>query len=98
MREGHFSADFALSSMPGAAWAWYDTDLDGSWDVVLVRVVDAGQTTRNAFRRGDDGDLARDPALVEGRLIRPSLLGRRHRRRFRQVVTDLFAPAEIEEE
>ncbi|HJL14282.1 MAG TPA: serine protease [Sandaracinaceae bacterium LLY-WYZ-13_1] len=94
--EGHFAPDFAMSGMPGATWAWYDTDLDGAWDVVLARVVDGGEMVRNAWRRGEEG-FARDEALIEGRLVRPSLFERRHRRRFRALAESLFAEDEIEE-
>jgi len=94
---GHFSAELAVASMRNATWAWYDTDLDGTWDLVLVRVDDMDGPRTNAFRRGEDGAFAPDPALASGRLVRPSLFPRRHRRRLQQAAAAIFAASEIED-
>ncbi len=91
VRDGHFSADFAVISNRVAFWAWYDRDADGEWDLVLVQVDDDAQTLRNAFVRRGEG-WARDAALVDGAPIRPALIRNRgHRTRFDAFVRRYFS-------
>jgi len=87
--DGHFSAEFAYVTTDQSAWAWYDTDHDGEWDIVLSRVDDHGEQRHNAFRRGEGG-FAHDATLVDGALVRPSLLRRNERRRFTRLAEKLF--------
>ncbi|MCA9608686.1 MAG: trypsin-like peptidase domain-containing protein, partial [Myxococcales bacterium] len=91
VRDGHFSADFAVISNRVAFWAWYDRNGDGQWDLVLVEVQDNPQTHHNAFvRRGDQ--WVHDDALVEGAPIRPELIrNRAHRTRFDTFVRRYFS-------
>ncbi len=96
VRGGHFSAELGYIATDQAAWAWYDTDHDGTWDIVLCRVDDHGETRHNAFRRGDDG-WAHDEELVEGKLVRPSLLRRNQRRRFGRLAREVFTSDVVEE-
>ena len=93
---GHFSAEFAYTATDQAAWAWYDTDHDGTWDIVLCQVNDHGEMRHNAFRRGEDG-FAHDAALVGEKIVRPSLLRRNERRRFSRLAGELFTPDVVEE-
>ena len=81
VRDGHFSADFAVISTRAAFWAWYDRDHDGEWDLCLVEVGDGPRTLHNAFVREGD-HFVHAPDLVDGRPVRPSLIRRRHRARF----------------
>ena len=93
---GHFRANFALSTMSGAVWTWYDTDFDGTWDSCLVRASEGTGFLRNAFRRGEDDRWARDAEMVEGRLIRPALFGREQRQAFGLLARRLFDGTEVE--
>lgn len=97
VREGNFSADFALMTGSGVAWAWYDTNLDGTFDVVLVKVGSGEASARNAFRRNGDGSFGRDAELVDGPLVRPSLFPRRQRRAFKQLAERLLDGDEVED-
>ncbi len=91
VRDGHFSADFAVISNRVAFWAWYDRNGDGQWDLVLVQVDDRPQTHRNAFVRQGDA-WVHDDALVEGAPIRPELIrNRAHRTRFDALVRRYFS-------
>lgn len=87
--DGHFSFDFAVVRMNRATWTWYDTDLDGTWDVVLVHVRDGEDTLHNAFRRSGDA-FVHAAELVDGALFRPSLFPAEHRARFEALVAALF--------
>ncbi|MBX3275480.1 MAG: trypsin-like peptidase domain-containing protein [Sandaracinaceae bacterium] len=90
VRDGHFSADFAVISSRAGFWAWYDRDMDGRWDTVLVQVNDDAQTLNNAFvRRGEA--WVHEPSLVDGAPIRPELIRRRERARFDTFVRAYFS-------
>lgn len=95
--EGHFRPDFALATMPAAVWTWYDTDLDGAWDLCLVRVADGPVQRRAAYRAGDDDAWAPAPDLAAGPLIRPSLYEGAPGRAFAQLARRLFDGTEVEE-
>jgi len=92
---GNFSAEFGYIATEQAAWAYYDTDHDGSWDIVLGQVNDHGNMLRNAFRRGDEG-WAHDAELVEGKLVRPALVRRNERRRFTRLAGEVFTADVVE--
>jgi len=91
VREGHFSAEFAVISTRSAFWAWYDRDYDGEWDLCLVQVNEQPEPLFNAFARQSDDSWARDESMVEGRPIRPALIRRRDRQRFDTLVRAYFA-------
>jgi hypothetical protein len=93
--EGHFKAELGYIATDAAAWAFYDTDHDGEWDVVLCQVDDHGEHRHNAFRRGAEG-WAHDEALVGDKLIRPSLVRRSERRRFSRLSAELFTADVVE--
>jgi hypothetical protein len=72
VRNGQFKADFARYVNGGWVWAYYDTDGDGGWDVVLFGENAGGKPPLAAYRL-KNGALVADPALSKGSLIQPSL-------------------------
>lgn len=92
---GHFSADFAVVAMRGAIWTFYDTDLSGAWDTVLLRVRDGDERVPNAFRLGSDGSFAHAADLVDGPLVRPALFPQTHRARFHSLARELFGAEHV---
>jgi hypothetical protein len=64
-----FVPDFAYLHRAGLAWAYYDRDGDGAFDLVLFAGRGDESTVRNAWRVVD-GSLVADAALREGPLVR----------------------------
>ena len=87
---GAMSADFAVVRMNHATWVFYDRDLDGTRDTVLVRVTDDSDDLRNAFTRDESGAFVHAPELVEGPLVRPELFPREQRAAFAELAEALF--------
>jgi hypothetical protein len=72
LAQGAFDAEFALVSGHDVTYAWYDTDDDGAWDLVLVRLARPEHPAVAAAYSRSNGALALVPSLAEGPLVRPN--------------------------
>jgi S1-C subfamily serine protease len=77
LASGKFRPQFAWMGRAGMEWAFYDTDLDGRYDVVLFSSDPESGRADGAWRLGKDGVARADAALAAGSLFRPSLFGKR---------------------
>jgi hypothetical protein len=69
-----FDAEVIFLALNNTSYAWYDTDDDGKFDVLLLDEGSTGRTSRG-FRIGKNGRLGRDDSLGSGTpMIRPDLM------------------------
>lgn len=69
-----FDAEVIFLALNNASYAWYDTDDDGKFDVMLFDEGSTGRMSRG-FRIGKNGRMGRDDALGSGTpMIRPDLM------------------------
>lgn len=69
----HFDAEYALVVGRNAAWSWYDTNNDGTWDDVTIDFQRAdGSNRRVRYQRGTDGHFSPATAYA-GPLVNPAL-------------------------
>lgn len=73
-----FDAEVIFLALNNASYAWYDTDDDGKFDVMLYDDGATGRMSRG-FRIGKNGRLGRDDSLGSGTaMIRPDLMPKKH--------------------
>jgi S1-C subfamily serine protease len=69
-----FEAEVIFLALNNASYAWYDTDNDGKFDVMLFDEGSTGRMSRG-YRVGKGGRLGRDDSLGSGTpMIRPDLM------------------------
>ncbi|MBK9262609.1 MAG: hypothetical protein IPM54_22745 [Polyangiaceae bacterium] len=69
-----FDAEVIFLALNNASYAWYDTDDDGRYDVMLHDEGSTGRMSRG-YRVGKNGRLGRDDSLGSGTpMIRPDLM------------------------
>jgi S1-C subfamily serine protease len=69
-----FDAEVIFLALNNASYAWYDTDNDGKFDVMLFDDGSTGRMSRG-YRMGKGGRLGRDDSLGSGTpMIRPDLM------------------------
>ena len=73
VRKGEVRAELVRITRAGHAWAFYDTDKDGKFDVVLYGASADSAKSNVAYRIDKTGTVTLDPALASGKLIRPTL-------------------------
>jgi hypothetical protein len=97
VRDGKFDAEVAYFHRNGLAWTYYDTNDDGSFDLVLYTGEPALGTAARAYRIEADQRVMLDPGASGRKLISPSLLAsKRLRARLQAVARQLFAPKLVE--
>lgn len=67
-------AEFSLIYHQNRAWAWYDTDNDGRFDLLLHGGYRPGYVVAEAWRVGADGKYTADPTQVGRLMVQPDLL------------------------
>lgn len=67
-------AEFSWINVKRTAYAWYDTDDDGRFDLLLHSTRHPGAVVTRAWRAGADGKLAEDNTMVGRRMAQPDLL------------------------
>ncbi len=86
-----FDAEMVVLQLKRKAFAWYDTDNDGKWDVLLYDENMNGRTT-TAYKIGKNGELTKDSSKSSGRDVRPSLFSDPEKRaRLGRISTAVFA-------
>jgi S1-C subfamily serine protease len=95
--DGKLDAEFAYFQRNGVAWAYYDSDNRGGYDVVLVcRDLKLGQVTVG-FRIDSSGRAVVDPTLAGKPLVQHSLVQNPLlRSRFKKLTADLFSGSMLE--
>lgn len=68
-----FRSELAYLQVEDSSFIWYDTDRDGSYDVLLVDEATTGRSSAG-YRIQPDGDLTPDDQLASGSVIRMSLI------------------------
>lgn len=88
----HFDAEYALVVGRNAAWSWYDTNNDGTWDDVTVDFQRAdGSNRRVRYQRGTDGHFSPATAYA-GPLVNPALFQSAALQRGFAAFRELFRP------
>lgn len=87
--KGAIDAEFSMIYEKRQRWAWYDTNDDGKFDLLLRGSFLAGHVVQEAWRVNDKGDFEKDPAQFGRLLARPGLL-KSDNARFEKIVTKLF--------
>jgi hypothetical protein len=96
VKDGKFDAEFAYFQRNGLAWAFYDTDNDKKYDVVLVSTNLASGKVAAAYRIKDDV-VTYEEGLLSGAFIRPSLMKKGNlKTRLRAVGPELFSSSLME--
>ena len=70
---GKFDAEFAYFQRNGLAWAFYDTDNDGSYDIVLYTADPRAGKASHGFRVDKSGKVSLDATLAGTNLVTHSL-------------------------
>ena len=72
---GRIDAEFSWISLKGGFWAFYDTDNDGSFDLLLHTHRYPMNVVNEAWRIGADGKHTPDPTQLGRLMVQPELLG-----------------------
>ena len=97
IREGKLDAEVAYFHRNGLTWTYYDTNDDGTFDLVLYSAQPSLGVASRAYRIEKDQTVLFDPNASEKKLISPSLLGtQRVRARLADVGRRLFAATLVE--
>jgi S1-C subfamily serine protease len=73
VRKGGVKAELLRITRGGHVWAFYDTDKDGKFDIVLYGADADSPKADLGYRIDKTGKVTLDPALASGTLIRASL-------------------------
>ncbi|MEW5740434.1 MAG: S1C family serine protease [Myxococcota bacterium] len=92
VRKGGSGTDFTWVGWGAWAWASYDLDADGAFDVVLIS--HGGKL--EGRRVAKDGSVAVDPKLAGGALVRPSLFTDARRAALEKLAPVFFPPSDVE--
>ena len=97
VRDGKLDAEVAYFHRNGLTWTYYDTNDDGTFDLVLYAAAPNLGTATQAYRIEADQTVLVDPDASEKKLISPSLLTSRGlRARLAAVGRELFAARLVE--
>ncbi|MHB8879379.1 MAG: trypsin-like peptidase domain-containing protein, partial [Myxococcaceae bacterium] len=94
---GKFKAEFAWVGRGGMEWAYYDTDRDGRYDLVLFTARPGPGASEAAFRIDRKGKLIVDALAAQGKMLRPSLFKKDQRGTFRTLAETFFRPEQLGE-
>ncbi|MBX3127615.1 MAG: trypsin-like peptidase domain-containing protein [Polyangiaceae bacterium] len=95
--DDQFDAEFAYFNRNGMAWAYYDTDNDGAYDVVLYSGDPRSGKSTQGFRIDKAGQVSLDPALANRPLASHTLLKKKaDQARLKKLVEKLFSGAALE--
>lgn len=92
-----FDPEFSYFQRNGMAWAYYDTDNSGGYDVVLYSADPRGGKAEVGFRIDKSGKVSLDPSLAGKALISHSLLQKAgDRTRLQKLGKELFGQRALE--
>ena len=95
---GGFDAEFAEFSYAGMTWAFYDTDDDGTFDLVLFTDDIQKTQVQQAFRLNAAGALELDPSAAGGKWVRWQAFQKKPIGAiFKKLSKDYFNPKFIDE-
>ncbi|GMU62539.1 MAG: hypothetical protein AMXMBFR34_43020 [Myxococcaceae bacterium] len=92
VRKGAAGTDFAWVGWGAWAWASYDLDADGAFDVVLI----SRDGKVEGRRVAKDGTVTADSKLAGGALVRPSLFTDARRAALEKLAPVFFPPRDVE--
>lgn len=91
VKEDKFDAEFSMRWTPGLAWAWYDRDNDGSFDLVLVSEPGYVWQAAVAYTIDKKGRIAEAPEHAGKSMFQPDLLkNKKLRPALTQLERDVF--------
>ncbi len=97
VQKGKFDAEFAYFQRNGLAWAYYDTDNNGSYDTVVYTSDPRGGKVEQGFRIDKSGKVTVDPGLVGQTMVRYSLFKKKSlSSNMKKFEKDLFGDKMIE--
>lgn len=97
VRKGKFDAEFAYFQRNGLSWAYYDTDNNGSYDVVLYTSDPRGGKVEQGYRIDKSGGVTLDSSLAGKPMVSYSLFKKRSlSSKMRKLDKDLFGDKMIE--
>jgi S1-C subfamily serine protease len=88
-------AEFSLIYQRRSQWAWYDTDDDGRFDLLLHANHNPSMIVSDAWRVSADGNYTRDTTQLGRLILQPDLLGKKHADRLRKMVRRITGLAVI---
>lgn len=97
VRSGGFKADFAHIHYRGMEWAYYDTDQNGSFDLVLFSASPNAFKSERALRLNASGKLDVDEAAGNGPMVRHSVFAKKELgEQFKKIATAVFSDKAVE--
>jgi hypothetical protein len=88
---GKFSPSFAVVARGNLTWTFYDTDGDGTFDVVLFGDGREPKVVKSAWRVAANGPGRLAPDLVKGPLVRVTLLPKASQAAAKKAFAEYFA-------
>ncbi|HMR75706.1 MAG TPA: serine protease [Polyangiaceae bacterium] len=97
VRDGKFDAEYAYFQRNGLAWAFYDTNNSGKFDVVLYSSKPRSGKAELGFRIGAKDSVSLDASLTGSALVTHSLIkNRASRARLEKLAQQLFGGKALE--
>ena len=91
VKEDKFDAEFAMRWAPGLAWAWYDRDNDGKFDLILVSEPGYVWQAAVAYSIDKKGKVAEAPEHAGKSMFQPELIkNKKLRPALSQLERDVF--------